>query len=181
MIKFSLNEYGVPLFPKGHIGRPLVTLAAIESISTANRPATPTSVGNFTGLQKGNIDSYITILNSQYGTWVVKNGGAYEIWSWGNVLKKAGVRKYLTSQWNSDFLSPEDDEAMNIELQVDRHPSGNLTLKQRVAGEAMWVDVLEPSGVWANSDHAEFYRVTARYIYELSAQGHKLNYRDPSY
>ncbi|WP_052719956.1 hypothetical protein [Pseudomonas ogarae] len=181
MTEVSLNQYGVPLYPKGHVGRLLVTLAAIESIRAANRPATPTSVGNITGLQKGNIDSYVTTLNSQFGTWVVKNGGVYEIWSWGEVLKKTGVRKYLTPQWNSEFLSPEDGEHMNLELQVDWHPSGNLTLKQRVAGEAMWTDIREPSGVWANSDHAEFYRVTARYIYELSTQGHKLNYRDSSY
>ncbi len=99
----------------------------------------------------------------------------------GGCAKRVGIRKYLTSQWNSEFLSSKGGKKMTIELQVDRHPSGNLTLKQRVKGEAMWADILKPSGVWANSDHTEFYRVTARYIAELSNQGHTLSYRDPSY
>ncbi len=80
---FQLNQNGVPLYPKGHVGRLLVTLAAIESLGNLQRLATPTSVEAMTGLQKGNIDTYVTTLNSQFGTWVVKSGGAYEIWSWG--------------------------------------------------------------------------------------------------
>lgn len=181
MTDYPVNQHGVPQYPKGHVGRLLVTLAAIEAIGAANRPATPTAVEALTGLQKGNMDTYITSLNSQFGTWVVKCPGVYEIWSWGDVLKKSGVRKYLTSQWNSEFLSPEGGTKMNLELQVDRHPGGRLTLKQREKGEAIWKDITEPKGVWANDDHATFYRVTARYIGELSAQGHMVNYRDPSY
>ncbi|HEN8735877.1 TPA: hypothetical protein U8207_004325 [Pseudomonas putida] len=70
---------------------------------------------------------------------------------------------------------------MNIELQVDRHPGGNLTLKQREKGTAMWADIREPSGVWATGDQATFYRVTARYIAELLDQGHTVKYRDSDY
>lgn len=67
----------------------------------------------------------------------------------GQRAQKGWCQKVFDVSMEQRFLSPEDGESMDIELQVDRHPSGNLTLKQRVADEAMWVDILEPSGVWA--------------------------------
>lgn len=181
MTDFPVNLHGVPQYPKGHVGRLLVTLAAIESIAATQRPATPTAVEALTGLQKGNMDTYITSLNSQFGTWVVKCAGGYEIWSWGDVLKKAGVRKYLTFQWDCEFLSPEGGKKMNYELQVDPSANGRLTLKRREKGETMWTDILVPAGVLANDDHAVFYRVTARFIAELLDQGHTVKYRDANY
>jgi hypothetical protein len=181
MADFPVNQHGVPQYPKGHVGRLLVTLGAIEAIRGAKRPATPTAVEALTGLQKGNIDTYINTLNTQFGTWVVKCAGVYEIWSWGDVLKKAGVRKYLIPKWDDEFLSPEGGQKMDLELQVDRSANGRLTLKRRDVGTAMWTDITVPTGVWANDDHAVFYRVTARYLAELMDQGHKVKYRDANY
>jgi len=48
----------------------------------------------------------------------------------------------------------------NIDVQIDHHPSGNLTLKERNIGEVMWSDV-KTQGLWANSDAASFYQHVA--------------------
>jgi hypothetical protein len=92
MTDFPVNEHGVPLYPKGHTGRLLVTMAAIDAL---NAP-TAASVAALTGLSKGNIDNYVAALNDELGAVIVKEGPAYRIESWGDVLKKTGVRKALT-------------------------------------------------------------------------------------
>ena len=91
MIHSDVNEHGVPQYPKGHTGRLLVTLAAIDKLE---RP-TATSVAALTGLSKGKIDVYVQALNDEMGVSIVKEGPAYRIESWGNLLKAGGVRKCL--------------------------------------------------------------------------------------
>ena len=50
-----------------------------------------------------------------------------------------------------------------IDVQIDYHSSGNLTLKERNVGEVMWSDVKEKDGLFISSDRASFYqRVAAR-------------------
>lgn len=66
---------------------------------------------------------------------------------------------------------------MNIELKVSLHPSGNRTLMERKEGHS-WADVLTPKGVFANSDQAQFYRVTATYIAALSLGGYQVQFQD---
>lgn len=66
---------------------------------------------------------------------------------------------------------------MIIELKVSLHPGGNRTLVERKAGH-VWADVLEPKGVWANNDQAQFYRVTANYIATLSQEGYQVQFQD---
>lgn len=92
MTEFPVNDHGVPLYPKGHAGRLLVTLAAIDAMDTP----TAASVAALTGLSKGNIDKYVAALNNELGTLIVKDGPVYRIESWGDVLKKIGVIKALT-------------------------------------------------------------------------------------
>ncbi|MGQ7960803.1 hypothetical protein ACUTAF_24280, partial [Pseudomonas sp. SP16.1] len=75
-----------------HVGRLLVVLAAIDKL----RPATATTVAELTGLSKGNIDSYVASLNAELGVSITKSGPEYVIQSWGDLLKKAGVKKALT-------------------------------------------------------------------------------------
>ncbi len=91
MSGFPINEHGVPLYPKGHVGRLLVTMAAIDSLPTP----TAASVAALTGLSKGNIDTYVAALNREFGANIVKDGPVYSIQSWGDILKKAGVKKVL--------------------------------------------------------------------------------------
>lgn len=41
----------------------------------------------------------------------------------------------------------------------------------------IWADVLKPEGVFANSDQAQFYRVTANYIAALSQDGYQVHFQ----
>ncbi|WP_219096209.1 hypothetical protein [Pseudomonas sp. UMAB-40] len=92
MSQFPTNEHGVPLYPKGHAGRLLVTMAAIDALDTP----TAASVAALTGLSKGNIDTYVSALNREFGVRIEKEGPVYSIQSWGDILKKTGVKKVLT-------------------------------------------------------------------------------------
>ncbi|CRN66541.1 hypothetical protein PAERUG_P40_Scotland_4_VIM_2_09_12_04092 [Pseudomonas aeruginosa] len=67
---------------------------------------------------------------------------------------------------------------MKIDLQVDYHPSGNRTLKQRNEGQTMWVDLQEPKGLLANPDMGVFYRQVAKHLGDLVAMGHEVSYCD---
>jgi hypothetical protein len=96
MSPISINESGVPLYPKGHAGRLLVTLAAIDHLERA----TASSVAALTGLSKGKIDVYVKALNDEFGTVVIKDGPVYRVSSWGEILNQAGVRKTLTVPLN---------------------------------------------------------------------------------
>ena len=91
--EIEVNDKGVPQYPKGHSGRLLVTLAAIDRLE---RP-TASSVAALTGLSKGKIDDYVASLNREFGTVIEKNGPVYLIKSWGYVLKRSGVKNYLSS------------------------------------------------------------------------------------
>lgn len=92
MSDLPVNEHGVPLYPKGHTGRLLVTLAAIDTLDNP----TATTVAALTGLSKGNIDTYVAALKNEMGVLIVKEGPTYRIESWGSILNKDGVRKVLT-------------------------------------------------------------------------------------
>ena len=99
---FDVNENGVPQYPKGHAGRLLVTLAAIDCLERA----TVSSVAALTGLSKGKVDDYVQALNAEFGTVIVKDGPEYRIESWGEVLKRTGVKKALTVPFNGTIITP---------------------------------------------------------------------------
>lgn len=100
MAEIELNEHGVPQYPKGHTGRLLVTLAAIDRIE---RP-TAASVASLTGLSKGKIDDYVHALNAELDMTITKEGPEYRIVSWGRLLKKMGVRKCLMVPLNGTTI-----------------------------------------------------------------------------
>jgi hypothetical protein len=85
------NEYGVPQYPKGHTGRLLVALAAIDVL---DRP-TASTIAAFTGLQKTHIDNYVQKLNAELGTRIDKDGPVYRIAEWGVILNSEGVRALI--------------------------------------------------------------------------------------
>lgn len=87
------NENGVPQYPKGHAGRLLVVLAAITKLEHASA----VNIAAYTGLSQGNIDVYVSKLNDEFGTWILKEKGRYWIESWGPLLKEAGVLRALVS------------------------------------------------------------------------------------
>jgi hypothetical protein len=107
MSTYEVNEHGVPQYPKAHAGRLVVTLAAIDMLE---RPTTA-SVAALTGLRKGHIDQYVQALRDQYGLTIVKEGPVFHITSWGELLKRAGVRKALTVPINVTIVDPVDDQS----------------------------------------------------------------------
>lgn len=89
-----VNANGVPQYPKGHTGRLLAVMAAIDLLE---RPTAYTIAG-FTGLSKGNIDRYVAALNTELGTQVQKDlSGQYLIVSWGHILNPVGVKSTITN------------------------------------------------------------------------------------
>ncbi|WP_205417672.1 hypothetical protein [Pseudomonas syringae] len=101
----KVNAHGVPQYPKGHAGRLLITLAAIDKLDTP----TATSVATLTGLSKSKIDEYAQTLCREFGVDVVKIGGVFRIQSWGEVLRKSGVQKALTVPLNGTRVGETHD------------------------------------------------------------------------
>jgi hypothetical protein len=89
---YEKNEHGVPQLPKGHAGRLLVTLAAIDYLE---RPSVA-AISELTGFNRGSIDDYVRALNLQFETQIVRDGPVFRLDSWGTILNADGVRKLLT-------------------------------------------------------------------------------------
>jgi hypothetical protein len=85
------NEFGVPQYPDNDARRLFVLLAAIDLLE---RP-TISTIADLTSYDKDTIDADIIKLNKQYGVTLNKIGDVYRIESWGDVLKKQGVKKHL--------------------------------------------------------------------------------------
>lgn len=86
---FSTNKHKVIQYPKNDPRRLFVLLYAIE---TLDRP-TLTTISEYTGLNKGVIDSHTKNLNEFYGVTINKDGPVYAIASWGDILNREGVKK----------------------------------------------------------------------------------------
>lgn len=91
------NQNGVPQYPKGHTGRMLVVLASIAKLDHASA----LTIAAYTGLSKGNIDTYVRRLNEEFGTQIVREKGRYRIEAWGPLLKQSGAMQTLVS---SEFV-----------------------------------------------------------------------------
>jgi hypothetical protein len=85
------NQFGVPQYPAGDARRLFVLLAAIDLLE---RP-TAGAIADLTGHDRESIDEEVKILREQYDVVLVKVGEVYLIESWGEVLKKNGVKKFL--------------------------------------------------------------------------------------
>lgn len=118
-IFIEVNENGVPQYPKGHTGRLLITLAAIDRL---NAP-TASTVAAFTGLSKSKIDEYAQTLCEEFGVDIVKIGGVFRIQSWGEILRKTGVQKVLTVPLNGTRVGEtQDDFARRRAMNTERKP-----------------------------------------------------------
>ena len=93
---FTKNEFGVPQYPDGDARRLFVLLAAIDLLE---RP-TISAIADLTSRHRDTIDADITVLHTQYGVTVHKISDVYRIESWGDVLKKQGVKKFLKAQFD---------------------------------------------------------------------------------
>ena len=69
-------------------------------------------------------------------------------------------------------------KSKSIEIQIEDHPSGNRTMKERAPGDSTWVDVREP-GLLANSDAASFYQLVAYRLAKHAREGTEIvSYKD---
>lgn len=96
LMTFIKNEFGVPQYPDGDARRLFVLLAAIDLLE---RP-TISAIADLTSLHRDTIATDIAVLHEQYGVTLHKLGEVYRIESWGDVLKKQGVKKFLKAQFN---------------------------------------------------------------------------------
>ncbi len=96
LMTFTKNEFGVPQYPDGDARRLFVLLAAIDLLE---RP-TISAIADLTSHHRDTIATDIAVLHEQYGVTLHKLGDVYRIESWGDVLKKQGVKKFLKAQFN---------------------------------------------------------------------------------
>lgn len=90
-MNFPRNHFGVPQYP-GHDTRHLFVL--LSAIDLLERP-TVSAIADLTGMDKESIDSEVQRLREELGVTLHKVGEVYHIESWGDVLKKEGVTRYL--------------------------------------------------------------------------------------
>lgn len=90
--EYEKNEHGVPQFPKGHSGRLLVCLAAIDYLE---RPSVA-AISELTGIHRALIDKTVRALNQEFMTAIVKDGPVFRLDSWGQILSAEGIRNLLT-------------------------------------------------------------------------------------
>ena len=88
---FSKNEFGVPQYPEQDARRLFVLLSAIDLLE---RP-TLSAIADLTGHERDTIEQDVQKLQEQFGVVLHKVGAVYHIESWGDVLHKEGVQKYL--------------------------------------------------------------------------------------
>ena len=88
---FPRNHFGVPQYP-GHDARRLFVL--LSAIDLLERP-TVSAIADLTGHDRETIDAEVQRLREEFGVVLHKIGDIYRIESWGEVLKKNGVKRYL--------------------------------------------------------------------------------------
>jgi hypothetical protein len=90
-MNYEKNRFGVQQYPDNDARRLFVLLSAIDLLE---RP-TASAITDLTGLDKEEIEDDISKLREQYGVLLQRVGEVYRIESWGEVLKKNGVKKFL--------------------------------------------------------------------------------------
>jgi hypothetical protein len=90
-MSYPRNHFGVPQYPDNDARKLFVLLCAIDLLE---RP-TQSAIADLTGQDKDTIDTDVARLREQFGVVLHKVGDIYRIESWGEVLKKNGVKRYL--------------------------------------------------------------------------------------
>lgn len=88
---FPKNQFGVPQYPDHDARRLFVLLSAIDLLE---RP-TVSAIADLTSYDREKIDADVAKLREQYGVVLHKVGDIYHIESWGDVLKRNGVKQFL--------------------------------------------------------------------------------------
>ncbi|HJV75218.1 MAG TPA: hypothetical protein VJ654_13415 [Noviherbaspirillum sp.] len=90
-MNFPKNNFGVPQYPEHDARRLFVLLSAIDLLE---RP-TVSAIADLTSHDRETIDADIARLREEFGVALHKVGEIYHIESWGNVLKRNGVKQFL--------------------------------------------------------------------------------------
>lgn len=88
---YPKNQFGVPQYPEHDARRLFVLLSAIDLLE---RP-TVSAIADLTSHDRETIDNDIAKLREQFGVQLHKVGDIYHIESWGDVLKRNGVKRFL--------------------------------------------------------------------------------------
>lgn len=92
-MNYPRNDFGVPQYPNHDARRLFVLLSAIDLLE---RP-TASAIADLTGFDRDSIDDCVHRLREEFGVVLHKVGEIYHIDSWGEVLRKNGVKSYLKS------------------------------------------------------------------------------------
>lgn len=92
-MEYPRNHFGVPQYPDNDARRLFVLMAAIDLLE---RP-TASAIADLTGLDTEAVDEDAMRLREQFGVVLHKVGDIYHIESWGDVLRKTGVKRHLKS------------------------------------------------------------------------------------
>lgn len=87
----SRNQFGVPQYPENDARRLFVLLSAIDLLE---RP-TVSAIADLTGHDRDKVDDDMMRLREEFGVVLHKVGEIYRIESWGEVLKKRGVKRAI--------------------------------------------------------------------------------------
>ncbi|NEX59641.1 hypothetical protein [Noviherbaspirillum galbum] len=90
-MRVARNQFGVPQYPEHDARRLFVLLSAVDLLE---RP-TVSAIADLTGMEQQVIDQEMMKLREQFGVVLHKVGEIYHIESWGDVLQKDGVKRYL--------------------------------------------------------------------------------------
>ena len=90
-MNYPKNHFGVPQYPEHDARRLFVLLSAIDLLE---RP-TVSAIADLTGHDRERVDADVMRLREEFGVVLHKVGEIYHIESWGNVLNKEGVTRYL--------------------------------------------------------------------------------------
>lgn len=90
-MSYPKNQFGVPQYPEHDARKLFVLLSAIDLLE---RP-TVSAIADLTSYDRERIDADVMRLREEFGVVLHKVGEIYYIESWGDVLNKSGVTRYL--------------------------------------------------------------------------------------
>ena len=88
---YPKNDFGVPQYPAHDARRLFVLLSAIDLLE---RP-TLSAIADLTSHDRDAIEADVQRLREEFGVVLHKVGEIYHIESWGDVLKKNGIKRFL--------------------------------------------------------------------------------------
>lgn len=90
-MSFPRNQFGVPQYPDNDARKLFVLLSAIDLLE---RP-TISAVADLTSHKRESIDQDVMRLREEFGVVLHKVGEIYHIESWGDVIQKDGIKRFL--------------------------------------------------------------------------------------